>query len=46
MTLKPIFAWYDCWIGFYFDRQKRALYFFPVPMIGIVLRLKPKEPSE
>jgi hypothetical protein len=34
MTIKPIFAWYDLWVGAFWDRQKRRLYVFPVPCIG------------
>jgi hypothetical protein len=28
---KPIFAWYDFWIGLFYDKR---LYVFPIPMIG------------
>lgn len=35
MTIKPIFAWYDFWIGLFYDQQKKVLYIFPVPMFGL-----------
>lgn len=35
MKIKVSFAWYDAWIGFYWDRKQKALYVCPVPMIAI-----------
>jgi len=32
--IKFIFAWYDLWIGAFWDK-KGFLYLFPIPMIGI-----------
>jgi hypothetical protein len=35
MTIKPIFRWYDLWIGVFVDTNKRVVYVFPVPMFGV-----------
>lgn len=35
-----IFAWYDLWVGIYWDRKARLLYVLPLPMIGIVISFK------
>jgi len=37
MRIKPIFAWYDLWIGAFWDGKKRRLYLFPVPCFGLVI---------
>lgn len=45
MSIRPIFAWYDIWIGVFIDRPKRKIYIFPIPCFGLVISLaKPKEP--
>jgi hypothetical protein len=37
MKVFIVLAWYDIWIGFYYDRKNRHLYILPVPCIGIRL---------
>jgi len=43
MRIKPIFAWYDLWVGIFWDRHKHHLYILPIPCIGVRLELKGKE---
>jgi hypothetical protein len=37
MRIEPLFAWYDMWVGAYWDRKSRKLYILPLPMIGVVI---------
>ena len=43
MRIKPMFAWYDCWVGLFWDRAKRRLYVFPLPMLGFVIEFEEAE---
>jgi len=40
--VKFIFAWYDMWVGFYWNRESKKLYFFPLPCLGVVFDLETK----
>jgi hypothetical protein len=46
MSVRPIFAWYDLWVGAFWDQAKRRLYLFPIPMFGLVIQFRqaPKKP--
>lgn len=46
MTIRPLFAWYDIWVGAFWDRAHRRLYLFPVPMFGVVIQFGPAGPGE
>jgi len=38
--ISVFFAWYDLWIGAYFDRADRQLYICPIPMLGVKIDLR------
>lgn len=40
VSIKPIFAWYDFWIGLFWDKRRRILYVFPIPMCGFKIEFK------
>lgn len=40
MTVKPLFAWYDLWVGAFWDRKSRRLYVLPLPFIGVVIEFR------
>lgn len=42
VSIKPIFVWYDFWIGLFFDVPKRRLYIFYFPMCGVVIQFPPR----
>jgi hypothetical protein len=44
MKFKLIFAWYDLWVGAFYDRRARKVYLFPLPMLGLRITLPPPRP--
>lgn len=43
------FAWYDIWVGAFWDRKQRILYICPLPMLLIEIRFTAhpdQEPSD
>ncbi len=41
MKVSFLFAWYDLWIGAYWDRKNKWLYLM-IPMVGIILKFNKK----
>lgn len=39
MKIRPLFAWYDLWVGAFWDKAKRKLYVLPIPCVGLVFEL-------
>jgi hypothetical protein len=37
------FAWYDFWIGLYYDRFEEVLYICPLPMVVIRIQKRTNE---
>ncbi len=37
MKVEFLFAWYDLWVGAFWDRAKRKLYILPVPCCGVAI---------
>jgi len=39
MSVRVLFAWYDFWLGWYWDRAGRVLYVCPFPMLVVRIGL-------
>ena len=37
MSIRPVFAWYDLWVGAYWDRTNRKLFVMVLPTLGFVV---------
>ena len=37
-NIRPIFAWFDMWIGLFINQNKNIWYIFPVPMLGLKIQ--------
>lgn len=46
LRIRPIFAWYDLWVGVFVDRPKRRIYVFPFPCLGVVAEWASGDPQE
>jgi hypothetical protein len=42
MKVSFFFAWFDMWIGAFWDRLRRTLYICPLPMCVIQIKFEPK----
>ncbi len=40
MKVEPLFAWYDFWVGLFWDRKNRWLYVLPLPCLGFVIKFR------
>jgi hypothetical protein len=40
MKVKPMFAWYDLWVGVFWDQGKKRLYIFPFPCFGVMIQFQ------
>lgn len=37
MKVRLFVAWFDLWVGAYWDKKSRRLYILPIPCVGIML---------
>ena len=37
MKIKPMFAWYDLWIGAYVDMKEKCIYIMVLPTLGFTI---------
>lgn len=39
IKVRPVFAWWDVWVGVYLDRKASTVYVLPLPCIGIAVKV-------
>jgi hypothetical protein len=44
MRITIVKAWYDAWVGAYWDDENERLYILPVPFFGICLHFRDWRP--
>lgn len=44
--VRPLFAWYDLWVGAYWDRANHRLYVMPIPCFGFVIERRTRWTAE
>lgn len=42
MSCRLFIAWFDLWIGAYWERRTRTLFILPLPMIGVAISFRGK----
>ena len=45
MKISFFFAWYDAWLGFYYDRSRHVLYVCPLPCFVFKISRNPSQRS-
>ncbi|MDD5651478.1 MAG: hypothetical protein PHF86_13870 [Candidatus Nanoarchaeia archaeon] len=43
MKISLFFAWYDFWVGFFWDRKSRTLYVCLIPCVVLKIAFKAKK---
>lgn len=37
LRIRPLFKWFDMWVGIFVDTKQRRVYILPMPCIGVVI---------
>ena len=45
-AIHGVAAWYDVWVGGYWDRARRRLYLLPLPCLGFYIQFPPNVPAQ